>query len=88
MPVLPMVPNAMAADRVEAVAREAAGPLLEEVIIFDVYAGEGIEEGARSIAYRLRFRSPERTLTDEEADEAVARVLKRLEEELDVRRRA
>ncbi len=83
-----LVPNAMAADRVEAVAREAAGPLLEEVIVFDVYAGEGIEEGTRSIAYRLRFRSPERTLTDEEADEAVARVLKRLEEELDVRRRA
>ena len=83
-----LVPETLAAAGVEAVAREAAGPLLEEVRIFDVYTGTGVEEGMRSIAYRLRFRSPDRTLTDEEADAAVARVLERLDEELDVRRRA
>lgn len=82
-----LVPDALAAARVEAVARDAAGDLLEEVGIFDVYRGKGVEDGVRSIAYRLRFRSPERTLTDAEADGAVERVLARLEEELDVRRR-
>jgi len=48
------------------VLRSAAGELLESATLFDVYRGAGIEEGTRSLAYRLRFCSPERTLTDEE----------------------
>ncbi|MEJ2678589.1 MAG: phenylalanine--tRNA ligase subunit beta [Gemmatimonadota bacterium] len=82
-----LVPDALAADRVGTTAREAAGDLLEDVRVFDVYRGKGVPDGQRSIAFRLRFRSPERTLTDDDADAAVARVLKRLEEELGVRRR-
>jgi phenylalanyl-tRNA synthetase beta chain len=46
--------------------RLAGGDVLESVALFDVYRGTGIDEGARSLAYRLRFCSPERTLTDEE----------------------
>jgi phenylalanyl-tRNA synthetase beta chain len=46
--------------------RAAGGDLLESVRLFDVYRGEGIAEGARSLAYRLRFCAPDRTLTDEE----------------------
>ncbi len=83
-----LVPDTLPSARVDAVAGEAAGPLLEGVEVFDVYTGPGVPEGLRSIAYRLRFRSPDRTLTDEEADQAVDRVLTRLEEDLDVRRRA
>jgi phenylalanyl-tRNA synthetase beta chain len=82
-----LVPDALAAERVDAAAREAAGDLLEDVRVFDVYRGEGVPEGQRSIAIRLRFRSPERTLTDDDADAAVSRVLNRLQEELGVRRR-
>ena len=48
----------------------AAGDLLESVRLFDVYRGTGIAEGARSLAYRLRFCSPVRTLTDEEVGDA------------------
>lgn len=55
-----------AGDLVDA-AREAAGPELREMTPFDVYRGEQIGEGRKSIAFRVEFRSPERTLTDEEA---------------------
>lgn len=82
-----IVPETLAAATVEATIRAAGGRLLEDVTIFDLFRGAGIPEGARSIAYRLRFRSPERTLTDNEADKALDRVLKRLQEELGVTRR-
>ncbi len=55
--------------------------------IFDLYEGEGIPEGTRSVAFRLHFVSPERTLKDEDVDEATARVVRTLEEELGVERR-
>ncbi|MBS45783.1 MAG: phenylalanine--tRNA ligase subunit beta [Nocardioides sp.] len=51
---------------VEQALREGAGELLESVRLFDVYTGEQIEEGQRSLAFALRFRAPDRTLTDEE----------------------
>jgi phenylalanyl-tRNA synthetase beta chain len=54
------------ADAVAEALREAGGDLLESVHLFDVYRGTGIDEGARSLAYRLRFCAPDRTLTDEE----------------------
>ena len=46
--------------------RIAGGDLLESVHLFDVYRGTGIDEGARSLAYRLRFCADDRTLTDDE----------------------
>ena len=46
--------------------REAAGELLRELEVFDEYRGEQIGEGKRSLAFRLAFGSPERTLTDED----------------------
>ena len=61
-----VVGDAHPADAVGATLRQAAGDLLESVRLFDVYRGTGIDEGSRSLAYRLRFCSAERTLTDEE----------------------
>ena len=46
--------------------REAAGELLRELEVFDEYRGEQVGEGKRSLAFRLSFGSPERTLTDED----------------------
>jgi len=63
------------ADAVAEALRSAAGELLESVTLFDVYRGAGIEEGTRSLAYRLRFCSPERTLTDEEVGVLRARCI-------------
>ncbi|PVG83012.1 phenylalanine--tRNA ligase subunit beta [Nocardioides gansuensis] len=64
-----------AAD-VEAALREGAGELLESIRLFDVYTGDQIGEGKKSLAYALRFRAPDRTLKEGEAaaarDAAVA----------------
>jgi phenylalanyl-tRNA synthetase beta chain len=50
-------------------ARGAAGPVLREVRVFDVYRGDQVGPGRKSVALHLSFQSPERTLTDEEAAE-------------------
>ena len=52
--------------------REGAGALLEEITLFDVYQGKGIEEGKKSLAFGLRFRAEDRTLTADEASAARA----------------
>jgi phenylalanyl-tRNA synthetase beta chain len=56
--------------------------------LFDVYEGDKVEEGRRSLGWRLVFRAPDRTLTDPEVDGAVAGIVHRLEEDFDVRIRA
>ena len=48
-------------------AREAAGSELRELEVFDVYRGDQVGEGKKSIAFRVAFQSPERTLSDEDA---------------------
>jgi phenylalanyl-tRNA synthetase beta chain len=55
---------------VEAALREGAGELLESVRLFDIFTGPQIGEGRKSLAYALRFRAPDRTLTAEEASAA------------------
>jgi len=63
-----------------AAAREAAGPELREARVFDVYRGEQLGEGRKSVAIRLAFQSPERTLSDEDAAELRARIVATLGE--------
>jgi phenylalanyl-tRNA synthetase beta chain len=65
-----VVPQDVPADDVLAALREGAGELLEDVALFDVYAGKGIEDGKKSLAFGLRFRATDRTLTADEASEA------------------
>jgi phenylalanyl-tRNA synthetase beta chain len=68
------------------VAREAAGPILRDAHVFDVYRGEQVGEGRKSVAVHLSFQSPERTLTEDEAtalrDEIVAALAERFDAEL------
>ena len=61
-----VVDETVSAAEVLAAIREAAGELLRELEVFDEYRGEQIGEGKRSLAFRLAFGSPERTLTDED----------------------
>ncbi|WP_165985704.1 phenylalanine--tRNA ligase subunit beta [Streptomyces sp. YIM 98790] len=58
------------AAEVEAALRSGAGELLESLRLFDVYTGEQLGEGRKSLAYALRFRAPDRTLTAEETGAA------------------
>jgi phenylalanyl-tRNA synthetase beta chain len=55
---------------VERALRSGAGPLLESLALFDVYTGPQVGEGKKSLAFALRFRAPDRTLTDAEAASA------------------
>jgi phenylalanyl-tRNA synthetase beta chain len=64
--VAEQVPVAEVADAL----RGGGGDLLEELHLFDVFTGEQVGEGKRSLAYSLRFRAPDRTLTVEEATSA------------------
>ncbi|MFE9254967.1 phenylalanine--tRNA ligase subunit beta [Streptomyces sp. NPDC006879] len=65
-----VVDAAVPASEVEAVLREGAGELLESLRLFDVFTGEQIGAGKKSLAYALRFRAADRTLTVEEATAA------------------
>jgi phenylalanyl-tRNA synthetase beta chain len=67
--------------------REVGGGLLEQVQCIDVYEGEPIQDGKRSISFRLRFRDPQRTLSTEEVSETVERIVGALKEEYDAKLR-
>ena len=82
-----LVPNDMATASVEAVIRKHAGDLLERVVLFDEFRGAGLPPGTRSVAWRLTFRHPERTLRDKEVSGRREKLLRALEEELGVRQR-
>ncbi|MGH3320926.1 MAG: phenylalanine--tRNA ligase subunit beta [Streptosporangiaceae bacterium] len=77
-----VIPAEVPAAEVEVALRDGAGELLESVRLFDVYTGAQVGEGNRSLAYALRFRAPDRTLTVEEAtaarDGAVAEAARRM----------
>ncbi len=65
-----VVPRDIPSDEVLHALREGAGELLEDVALFDVYEGKGIEDGKKSLAFSLRFRADDRTLTADEASAA------------------
>ena len=76
------MPSADVADAL----RDGAGALLEALRLFDVYAGDQLGEGRKSLAFTLRLRAPDRTLTAAEAaevrDAAVAEAARRYGAEL------
>jgi phenylalanyl-tRNA synthetase beta chain len=82
-----LLPRGLPARQVEEVIREAAGPLLVDLRIFDLYEGKGIPKDHRSVAFRLRYQSGRRTLTDEDVERSVTAVTDRLREELGVETR-
>ena len=65
-----VVADEVAVAAVERAVREGAGPLLESVRLFDVYAGSQVPEGHKSLAFALRFRAPDRTLEPGESEAA------------------
>ncbi|MBX9929632.1 MAG: phenylalanine--tRNA ligase subunit beta [Gemmatimonadaceae bacterium] len=79
-----LVPLALEAGAVEAVLRAEGGELLESLVLFDEYRGKGVPEGQRSLAWRLTFRHPDRTLRDKEIDGRRSQLLKALEKQLGV----
>jgi len=66
----------------------AGFPLVAQVSIFDVYSGEQVPRGKKSLAYRITYQSPTQTLTDEEVDHIQQQILDKLAKELGATLRA
>ena len=79
--------EAVTVGALEACITEAAGALLKEIQLFDVYRGAGILPGKKSVAFSLLFRAEDRTLTDADIEPAMNQILKALEEKLGAVRR-
>jgi len=77
------VPTSAVSDEISNVG----GALLERVTVFDLYRGDGVAEGHRSLAFRLRLQAWDRTLRDKEVDRVVEKIVKRLREDLGVEQR-
>lgn len=73
--------------QIEEVIHKCGGKLLENIELFDVYEGEQIQKGYKSIAYSLRFRAKDRTLEDAEVNKVIDKLLKELKK-LDIDLRA
>lgn len=76
-----VVTDTVAADDIVRLVRAEGGQVLESAQIFDVYEGGSLPQGTRSIAVQIVFRSPERTLTQEEVDAVVSRIIAALARE-------
>jgi phenylalanyl-tRNA synthetase beta chain len=74
-------------EQVEKLLRDRGGPLLESIAIESDYRGSGLPNGTRSVAFRLTFRAPDRTLRDSEIDSLETRMLTALSAELGIQRR-
>jgi phenylalanyl-tRNA synthetase beta chain len=82
------VADEVTAAELVAAAREAAGPELREMRPFDVYRGEQVGEGRKSIAFAVSFQSPQRTLTDDDAAALRKRIVEVLRERFGAELRA
>ena len=77
-----LVPEALTHERVLSVVKQAKPANLESVELFDVFRGKNVPEGQKSLAYAFTYRSPERTLTDEEVNAAHQQLIAQLKESL------
>ncbi len=70
-----LVPQKMPSSNLTDAARRAGGALLQSVDVFDVYDGQNIPEGYKSVAIGLSFQAPERTLVESEIEEVVGKII-------------
>jgi phenylalanyl-tRNA synthetase beta chain len=76
-----VVPDEIPAGTVQTALETAAGDLLDCCVLFDVFTGNAVPGGHKSLAFSLEFRAPDRTLTDEEVEPAVSAIVERLRSE-------
>lgn len=82
-----VVDEKMAAEEMLMALRSARLPGVQEVILFDVYQGEGLEQGKKSIAFRIVMQDTERTMTESELEAGVKSLLGVLQQRFDARLR-
>jgi phenylalanyl-tRNA synthetase beta chain len=75
-----VVDKDVASGELESIIKDAGGKLLKDLHVFDLYEGERMEPGKKSIAFSLKYFDPERTLTDEDVAKAHDKALKAVKE--------
>jgi phenylalanyl-tRNA synthetase beta chain len=80
-----IVPEAITSAEIEKVIYTTGGFLLKQVSLFDIFRAEQIGEGNKSMAYRLTYQAPNRTLTDKDVGKIRVRIIKQLEKELEAK---
>jgi phenylalanyl-tRNA synthetase beta chain len=82
-----LVKKEVLAAEIEQIIVQRGGKLLEKLELFDVYEGEQVQKGYKSIAYKLTFRATDRTLVEEEIQKTMGKILSGLEQGLDAQLR-
>jgi phenylalanyl-tRNA synthetase beta chain len=82
-----LVPNQVNHRDIAKIIVEEGKNLLEDHHLFDIYQGKGIADGFRSMAYSLTFRDPAKTLTDEQVQPIIDKIVARLEKSLEIKLR-
>lgn len=77
-----IVPEALAAERLASLIARTGAPLLESASLFDVYVGDRIPPGTRSLAFALTWRAPDRTLTGDEVASMRSKVISQADRQL------
>ncbi|MBZ4414340.1 phenylalanine--tRNA ligase subunit beta [Myxococcus sp. XM-1-1-1] len=83
-----LVPVELETGAVRKVILEVGGALVEDALVFDVYTGKQIPEGKKNLAFALRYRASDRTLTDVEVNEAHKRIVSEVDQRLGASLRA
>lgn len=78
-----IIDDEIAASRIEACIWKNGGKFLESVSLFDVYKGKPLEDSQKSLAYAMNFRASDRTLKDEEVNEAMAKIMASAKKDFD-----
>ena len=80
-----IVPEATLSADIEAVIKTNGGFLLQQIDLFDIFRGEQIGQGMKSMAYRLTYQAPNRTLTDKDVGKLREKIIKQLEQAIGAR---
>ncbi len=83
-----VVDEAIPAEKVASLIRQSGGKLLKSVRLFDVFRGDQVGAGKKSLAYSLTYQAADRTLTDVESTQVRNRIVRRLEQDLGAKLRS
>ena len=78
--------EALAGD-IEQLIKESSGKIFESIKLFDVYKGKQVPEGFKSMAYSIAFRADDRTLTDDEVNKSMGKIIAALEKNFNAKLR-
>ena len=82
-----IVDQSLPAEKIRAEIIASGGSLIEAVAVFDLFIGDPVPEGRKSLAFTISFRSADKTLEDDEVDQVRRRIIDRLEKSFNARLR-